>query len=204
MGLKLSKPAFKDRVEETLIIRCRRGDLDAFEELIGRYERNVFNIVYRFAGNYEEAKDWSQEAFVRIYKSLKKFRGKSSFHTWLYRVVTNLCLDQLRKKSKLQLQSLDDPMKSEEGELKRDIPDNKGNPQEIVERKELDEYIQEALEELSEEHRTVIILRDIQGLSYNEIAEVINCSLGTVKSRISRARETLREKLEPYVYEKSG
>jgi len=95
-------------------------------------------------------------------------------------------------------------MKSEEGELKRDISDNKGNPQEIVERKELDEYIQKALEELSEEHRTVIILRDIQGLSYNEIAEVINCSLGTVKSRISRARETLREKLEPYVYEKSG
>jgi RNA polymerase sigma-70 factor (ECF subfamily) len=175
--------------ERELIGRCQAGDQSAFEELLAGYERLIYNLTFRYFGNHHDASDVGQDAMVRIYQKIKEFNGRSSFKTWLYRVVSNLCLDELRRR-KHQVASLE-----EYRELGYEPASASPNPEETAESMERSRLIQELLTSLSVEHRTILILKDIEGLEYNEIAQVLGCGIGTVKSRLSRAREAFRRQL---------
>ncbi|MDI3533885.1 MAG: polymerase sigma-70 factor, subfamily [Thermosediminibacterales bacterium] len=182
--------------EQQLIKKCQEGNLQAFSKLVKLYEKKVFNIAYRMLGDYEEAGDVSQEVFLRIYKSIESFKGNSSLATWIYRVTTNMCIDQLRRKKGKQIYSLDEPIETDYGKLYPEAPDASDTPEEQVLKKDVQKLIKKSLEKLPEEQRIVIVLRDIQGFSYNDIAEITGCSLGTVKSRINRGRKALKDIIE--------
>lgn len=182
--------------DEPLVERAKRGDMSAFELLVDRYERRVYNLAYRLMGNHEDASDTAQEAFIRVFQSLPEFRGDASFSTWLTKITTNLCLDELRRRKRQQAQtSLDEPYETEDGEVGRQVAAEGDGPERSLERKELQLVVQQGIQSLSEEYRSVVVLRDMQGLSYVEIADITGLSLGTVKSRLNRARQQLKEKL---------
>ncbi|MDD2481440.1 MAG: sigma-70 family RNA polymerase sigma factor [Lutispora sp.] len=193
-------------MEKLLVAKSKKGNLDAFEELISAYERKAYNIAYRMMGNEEDAKDMAQEAFIKIYKSIQNFREESSFSTWLYRIVTNVCLDELRKRKKDKLVPLELSIETEKGTAIVELSAERETPEDIYERVEKRHLIQNAISSLGEDYKTVIILRDIQGFGYEEIATMLNCSLGTIKSRINRARNLLKEKLryQLELYEKKS
>lgn len=177
--------------EEKLIKKCQKGDIDAFETLISSYEKIAYNIALKMLKNREDAMDISQEAFIKVYKSIDKFNFKSSFSTWLYRIVVNTCIDHLKKKKKVY--SIDSTVETQNGEIHTEIPDTTNNPEQLMEKKLTKELVHRSINELSETHKVVIVLRDIQGFSYEEISQIIGCSQGTVKSRISRARSALKK-----------
>ncbi|MDD2401797.1 MAG: sigma-70 family RNA polymerase sigma factor [Clostridia bacterium] len=178
-----------------LIVKSKDGDLEAFEELVCLYERKIYTTAYRMMGNYHDANDFAQEAFLRAFQSIRTFRGESSFLTWMCRIVTNICRDELRKKYNISVESLDKQLILGDMEIKRQIPSSDPGPDEMYENKELQEELQVLINTLSPEFRLALILRDIQGFSYEEIAEQLECSMGTVKSRINRARKYLKKKL---------
>lgn len=177
-------------IELKLVQRVVSGDTEAFSSLVLAYEKQVFNIALRMVGNREDAEDISQESFIKAYNSLSNFRGDASFSSWLFRIVSNTCLDHLRKIKNRQTLSLSTENEDEETE-EYDIADDSFSPEELLEKRLTKESIQRGLEELSEEHRTVLVLREIQGLSYDEIAQMLEIESGTVKSRIARARKKL-------------
>lgn len=181
--------------EDELVARSRDGDIDAFEELVSRYERKIYTIAYRLIGNYDDADDLTQEAFLRAFKSIKNFRGEASFQTWMCRIVTNVCRDEMRKRKRVVFESLDETITLCDGEVQKQIASSEPGPSELYERKEAQETIQKYINSLSPDFRVALVLRDIQGYSYEEIAQQLQCSLGTVKSRISRARNNLKNKL---------
>lgn len=172
--------------EEELLLQSREGNLAAFEELVTRYERKVYSIAYRFMGSREDAADMAQEAFLRLYKSLSKYRGDASFSTWLYHIVANICRDELRKRGKITVVVLED-----------NFPPGNGSeyPEGIVMGREEHQYLNNLILQLPDEYRVVVVMREIMGFSYEEIAGVLNCSLGTVKSRLSRSRKLLRDRI---------
>lgn len=181
-----------------LVRRCKEGDREAFDQLVRQCQARIFNTAYRLLGDYEDARDATQDAFIRAYRAIKKFKGNASFYTWLYRIVINLCYKRLRSKHYRQRRrtvSLDEPILTKEGQVLRSIASHTISPREAMERKEIQEAIQSAINSLKRGHRTVIILRDIEDLSYREIAQILRCSIGTVKSRLHRARSLLRERL---------
>jgi RNA polymerase sigma-70 factor (ECF subfamily) len=169
------------------------GSQDAFQELVERHQGKVYNIAYRMLGNVEDAQDLTQEAFVKVYHALADFRGDSTFSTWLYRIVTNLCYDYLRRNRPTY--SLNEPLQTETGELHRQLPTAEDGPEEITEQKELQRLLQKLINTLPEQQRSVLVLREFRGLTYEEIALTLECSLGTVKSRLFRARNSLKERL---------
>jgi RNA polymerase sigma-70 factor (ECF subfamily) len=176
--------------ELAVIRRVQRGDANAFEYLVAAYEKNVYNLALRMTGNPEDAEDMAQEAFLKAYSSLDSFRGDSKFSVWLYRIVSNVCLDFLRKQKKRQSFSLsmeDDD--GEEGEL--ELPDLRRLPEDELEKKLTRDAVQRGLAQLPEDARQILLLREIQGLSYEEIGEALGLEPGTVKSRIFRARKKL-------------
>lgn len=179
--------------DEDLVNRSKNGDVDAFEELVTRYERKIYTIAYRLMGNYDDASDLTQEAFLRAFQAIKNFRGEASFLTWMCRIATNVCRDELRKRYRVQIESLDETITLNDGEISKQIAASDPGPADLYERKELQEKIQSMINTLSPDFRLALVLRDIQGLSYEEIAEQLNCSLGTVKSRINRARNHIKE-----------
>jgi len=187
------------RAEETLVQACQRdGNPAAFEELVTRYEKKVYNLAYRLTGNHNDACDVAQEAFVRVYTRIGDFRGDAAFSTWLYRIVCNAGKDQLRQRRRRRAVSLDAGSKprGEAGGGPRQVPDTNPGPDEAIEKRETQHEVHLALQELSPDHRRIIVLRDLQGLGYDEISQVLGLSLGTVKSRLSRARRSLRQVLE--------
>lgn len=182
--------------DKELIKRSQQGDIEAFEQLISKYQQKVYNIAYRLIGNTHDAGDLAQEALIKVFKSIKSFRGDASFSTWLYHIVTNVCRDELRKRSRCQTSFLDEPLViGEEGEITKQIADVSNLPENALEKKELEAYLQELINGLNPEYRMVILLREILGYSYEEIALNLNISLGTVKSRLNRARGYLKEKI---------
>ncbi|HWR60142.1 MAG TPA: sigma-70 family RNA polymerase sigma factor [Clostridia bacterium] len=183
-------------LEKLLVKKSQSGDIEAFELLISSYDKRAYNIAYRIMGNEEDAKDMAQEAMLRVYRSIKDFKGQSSFSTWLYRIVTNVCLDELRRRKNDRHVSIDSTIKTEDGELHIELCSDKETPEAAYERVEQRELIKEAIRELNDEYRSVIVLRDVQGFSYEEISGMLECSLGTVKSRINRARTMLRDRLK--------
>lgn len=184
-------------LDELLVERAKRGDVEAFEQLISQYQRKVYNQAYRLTGNYEDASDIAQEAFLRVYSSLPEFRGDSSFATWLNRIVGNACLDELRKRKRQRVASLDEPVFTDEGEMDRQlaVADTADGPEQALERVEVQRAVQQSIHALDEEYRVVVVMRDLQGYSYNEIADMLGINLGTVKSRLNRARAALQKKL---------
>lgn len=181
--------------EQHLLERSRAGDVAAFEELIEAYQKKVFNLACRIVGNYDDAADLAQEALIRIFRSIANFRGQSSFSTWIYRITTNVCLDEIRKRKNARMLSLDEEIHTDDGEMKRQIMSDEPLPDEIAEREELRSLVSDAIQSLPEDQRLVITLRDLQGLSYEEISKILDCPGGTVKSRINRARQALKNVL---------
>ena len=172
---------------EDLVRRVKDGDKAAFEELVTLHQRGVYTLALRHTGNHDDALDISQEAFFRAYKGLPHFNGESAFSTWLYRLTVNVCIDHLRK-SKRRRVSLFSEM--EDGVM--EIPDTSRLPEDAAEFEDLKTALSDALGILPEKYRLVFILRAVNGLSYEEIAEVLDIEEGTVKSRLSRARDKLR------------
>ncbi len=194
--------------DTALITRCQERDPTAFNEIVTRYKQKIFNYVYRMTGDNEEAEDVTQDVFLKMYISLPSFRSEASITTWLYRIAGNLCIDRFRKRSRREnalggeMMSLDAGEASGEsgtGRSALEIADTAAEPLHMLGRRELDQHIQSALAKLPEKMRAVVILHDIEGLAYEEIAVVENCPLGTVKSRLFNARMQLRKLLTPYL-----
>lgn len=181
-----------ERSEAHLVERAREGELDAFNLLVERYERPLYNLCLRMLSSPQPAEDATQEAFISAYRSLESFHG-GSFKAWLLRIGSNACYDEMRRQRSRPSRSLDAPI----GEYERtiDVPDAGPTPEESAENVELGDVLREAIAGLPPDQRLAIILRDVQGLDYEEIAEATNANLGTVKSRINRARSRLRKVL---------
>ena len=184
-----------DLKERELIRRAKQGDMLAFEELILQHEKIVYNLALRMMNHSEDAQDISQEVFLKAYRSLQNFDERSAFSTWLYRITHNTCIDEMRKRKGKQSYSLEEELESADGSLQRQVADAGDTPEESLMRKEQKSEILQALDTLSEEHKAAIILRDVKGMAYEEIAEILELSLGTVKSRISRARNQLKTEI---------
>lgn len=178
-----------------------RNDASAFDEVVGRYKNKVYSYVCRMIGGDQDAEDLTQEVFIRMYVSLGSFRSQSSLSTWLFRIAGNICIDHYRRNRKHQniAYSLDEPVESDDSPQAREVPDTTYDPQRIFEQGEMNTQIEQALMRLPDKLRAVIILHDIEGLQYDQIAEVVGCPLGTVKSRLFNARMQLRERLTPYI-----
>lgn len=179
------------REQETAIVRkVLGGDANAFETLVLEYEKNVYNIALRMTGNSEDAADMTQEAFIKAYNSLQSFRGDSKFSVWLYRIVSNVCLDFLRSRNRRPTVSLS--VEDDDGEdAQLDVADESQSPELLLDRKLTRESVRRGLDSLPPDYRQILLLREIQGLSYDEIAQALGLEVGTVKSRIFRARKRL-------------
>ncbi|MDF2949476.1 MAG: polymerase, sigma-24 subunit, subfamily [Sedimentibacter sp.] len=182
--------------EQWLVEQSRNGNVDAFEELIKDYKKSAYNIALRVLRNVEDAEDASQEALIKVYKNIQNFNMQSTFKVWMYRIVVNTCLDFKRKKI-INAVSIDENIDlGGNNEIHREIADDSGNPDVLVEKNFNNKLVNDAVNKLDDEYKTIIVLRDIQGFSYSEIAEILSCNLGTVKSRLNRARKSLKEILE--------
>jgi len=179
--------------EQALIQAARRGDLEAFNRLVLEYQSLAYNVAYRILGDADAAADATQDAFLSAYQGISRFRG-GSFRAWILRIVTNACYDQLRAKQRRPTASLE-ALLVKDASPGVSFADQKESPEEYALRQELSRVIQAGIQTLTPEQRVALVLSDVQGLSYQEIAEVMRVSLGTVKSRISRARAKLRDYL---------
>ena len=179
------------REQEAAIVRkVLGGDANAFETLVLEYEKNVYNIALRMTGTSEDAADMTQEAFIKAYNSLQSFRGDSKFSVWLYRIVSNVCLDFLRSKNRRPTVSLS--VEDDDGEdAQLDVADESQSPELLLDRKLTRDSVRRGLDSLPPDYRQILLLREIQGLSYDEIAQALSLEVGTVKSRIFRARKRL-------------
>jgi len=176
--------------DDALVRAAQNGDLGAFEELVARHRDKIYGRAYSMMRNEDEALDLSQEAWVKGWQRLRQFQGESGFATWMTRIVINLCLDRLRKLKRLQAESIED-MDEESGGVERQMPVVTTNPTEGLERAELRKKIDEALARLSHEHRTVLVLHEFEEMDYKEIARTMDCSTGTVMSRLFYARRKM-------------
>ena len=186
--------------DTVLVERVKQGSSEAFEELVRRYEHKVYNITYRMLGSPEDAREAQQEAFLRAYRFLPKFEAKSSFYTWLYRIATNVSLTKLRRRKEPRTVSLDEPL-GEDGSGSLEIPDEVHTPQTEFKRRRLREAIQKAVDELPPDYRSVVVLRDMEGMPNEEVSESLGISVPAVKSRLHRGRMMLRERLARYMAE---
>jgi RNA polymerase sigma-70 factor (ECF subfamily) len=176
--------------ERALVRSAQQGDMAAFEELVARHRDKIYARAYSMMKNEEEAIDLSQEAWVKGWQRLKQFQGESSFGTWMTRIVINLCLDQLRKHKRQRAESIE-AMDEESGGVERQMPVVTVNPTAGLERRELRQRIDKAMSQLSYEHRTVLVLHEFEEMEYKEIAKTMECSIGTVMSRLFYARRKL-------------
>jgi len=189
---------------EVLIRKSQNDDLAAFEQLVNLYQQRVYSLSYQLAGNHADAQDLAQEVFIKAYLAIKGFRNEADFGTWLHRITVNLWLNMKRRQNLVPVVSLDEPVQTPEGEVYREVAAAGGDPEQFIEDREFSDCVRLALDELSSDHKAALILRDIEGYSYEEMAAILNCSLGTVKSRLSRARQLLRQKVELIVQEAEG
>ncbi|RMH44881.1 MAG: sigma-70 family RNA polymerase sigma factor [Deltaproteobacteria bacterium] len=190
----------EDAGDRELVDRARDGDADAFRVLFERYRRRAYAAAYGMLHNADDALDVVQEAFIKAHRHLGTFQGNASFYTWLYRIVMNLCIDHIRRRKRARHVDFDDAIGHDEADapvgeealLPRMLD---GNPQRNLARRQVREYIAEALETLSDNHRAVIILRELEGMSYEEMAQAMQCAKGTIMSRLFHARRNLQKRL---------
>lgn len=192
--------------DKELVRQFKKGDKSAFEALVRRHQRRVFNLVFRVCRHPDEANDLTQEVFVRVYKKLHTFEERSAFTTWLYQVAVNHAKNRLKylgRRHYYQSESLDKPIEGSENTMTRQIESTDLGPDQLLAGAQIQKIVQEKLSELADDQKMVVIMRDIQGLDYEEIAEITGLALGTVKSRIHRGRVELKKKLEFLVKEGS-
>lgn len=192
------------RADADLVARARDGDVRAFGEIVDKYQSKVYGILYRMTSDPEAVNDLGQEVFLKALTALDsfQFRGDASFRTWLYRIAVNVAINELRRRKrqrKIEGVSLDDTMDTEDGEIGRAIPDHSAIPEEVAMRRETQVEVQRVVRMLSEHHRVVLTLVDLEGLSYEEAAATMACSVGTLKSRLSRARGAFKDRYERFM-----
>lgn len=181
-----------------LVRRSQEGDTAAFNELVTRYRQRIYAMAYQMTRNEQDAWDLAQDAFVRAWKSIDRFRGDSSFYTWIYRIVSNVTIDALRKKQGRSETEFDDSLAGLQGidVRARTVPGGTASPDENIRQKEIGSRISEAMEKLSPEHRAVLVMKEIEGLQYHEIAQAVGCEIGTVMSRLFYARKKMQAQLK--------
>jgi RNA polymerase sigma-70 factor (ECF subfamily) len=187
-----------------LVTAAKKGDLEAFSELVKRYDRNVFRIAQHITHNEEDAQDVVQEAFLKAYQNLEQFQGNSKFYTWLVRIAVNEALMKLRRRRSDKTVSLDEDVVTDEGTMPREVADWSPNPEQLYGQSELGDILKKTIQGLPPGFRTVFVLRDVEGLSTEETAEMLGLSVPAVKSRLLRARLQLRERLAKYFKSKKG
>jgi RNA polymerase sigma-70 factor (ECF subfamily) len=186
--------------DHELLAAIRDGDEAAFQEIVRRYRNPITNFVYRMIDDYERAVELAQETFIRVYTSASRYQANYSFSTYIYRIATNLAISELRRRKRRKVVSLFSPFKNDDGEaIEIDPPDANPLQDEALIERERRTAVARAITSLPEKYRAAIVLRDVEGLSYDRIAEVLKLSEGTVKSRINRARNLLKEKLSAYI-----
>lgn len=190
--------------EMALVHAAKRGDVGAFEQLVKRYDRNVFRIAQHITQNREDAEDVVQDAFLKAYENLERFQENSKFYTWLVRIAVNESLMKLRKRRTAKTVSLDEDVQTEEDSVPREVADWAPNPEQLYDQAELKDILARTVQGLPASFRTVFVLRDVEGLSTEETAEALDLSVPAVKSRLLRARLQLRERLNKYFRKKSA
>ena len=187
--------------DTVLVLRCQEDDCEAFDEIVARYKDGIYNYIRRMISNRDDAEDLAQEVFVRAFGAIKSFRREANLRTWLYRIATNLCVDKYRRAAlERQLIAPSQREQSGNGESRPvELPDSTHDPRRVFERTELQTEVHKALSRLPEKLRAAVLLYDLEGMSYDEIAETVGCPVGTVKSRLFNARVQLRHLLRPYV-----
>ena len=190
--------------ESVLVDAARNGDVGAFEQLVRRYDRNVFRIAQHITQNREDAEDVVQDAFLKAFQNLGQFQGQSKFYTWLVRIAVNEALMRLRRRRPERTVSLDEDVKTEEDSIPREVADWSPNPEQLYSQAELKDILSKTIQGLSPGFRTVFVLRDVEALSTEETAEALNLSIPAVKSRLLRARLQLRERLNKYFKRRNG
>jgi len=182
-----------------IVARCRKGNIEAFGTLVEKYQKKMLNVAYRMVGDYQEACEVTQEAFLSAYRAIKKFRGEASFSTWMTGIVLNQArnrLKQIKTRSQYEGRSLNEPVETAEGSVSQDPPSGELNAAEQMEKKDAETAVRDCIRSLDPEFREVLVLRDIQEYSYEEIRDILKIPEGTVKSRLFRAREILKERLK--------
>ncbi|HYE25716.1 MAG TPA: sigma-70 family RNA polymerase sigma factor [Clostridia bacterium] len=198
---KVGEPAS----DETLLVQAaKNGDVTAFEDLVRRYDRNVFRIAQHITQNREDAEDVVQDAFLKAYQNLGQFQGQSKFYTWLVRIAVNEALMRLRRRRPERMVSLDEDVKTEEDSMPREVADWAPNPEQLYTQAELKDILSKTIQGLPPSFRTVFVLRDVEGLSTEETANALDLSVPAVKSRLLRARLQLRERLTKYFKKRDG
>jgi RNA polymerase sigma-70 factor, ECF subfamily len=190
--------ASTDADDQHLVKAAQAGDRRAFQALYQRYERKVFAVAYGFLRNQEDALDVLQEAFIKVHRYLPNFEGQSSFYTWLYRIVANLCIDHLRRSGRKRDVEFDDRLRHDgqnQGSANLGSLTALGDPSAAVKNKEILAAVQDSLGKLSDKHRAVIVMRELQGLSYADMAKAMSCSKGTIMSRLFHARRNMQKLL---------
>lgn len=186
--------------DEDLVAKSQRGDMEAFRILIERHEKGIYNLAYRMLKNVEDAKDAAQEIFLKVFASLRGFRGESSFATWLYRIATNECINRLRRPSFLSLDELRREYEDERNPIEPpQLIDTSPLPEELAESHEIQQLVHKAMDELPDHYRLVVTLRHLRELSYNEMAAALDLPVGTVKTYLFRAKKILKAKLQRFV-----
>jgi len=200
----IQKRVGEDTSELALVQAAKKGDLEAFSDLVKRYDRNVFRIAQHITHNEEDAQDVVQEAFLKAYQNLDQFQGNSKFYTWLVRIAVNEALMKLRRRRTDRTVSIDEDVETEEGTMPREVADWSPNPEQLYGQSELSDILKKTIQGLPPGFRTVFVLRDVEGLSTEETAEMLGLSIPAVKSRLLRARLQLRERLAKYFKSKRG
>ena len=196
--LDTKRRAEQKAIDLELVAQAKDGDRRAFGRLVETYQRRVYALAYGILRNREDAWDAAQEAFVKAYKSLEKFEGNAAFYTWIYRITYNVAIDHLRSRSRKEVADLPESRMVDEA-LRRAGQAPTGDPDKETHRRELKAVLSKAMAKLSEKHRAIIVLREIEGLTYEEMAEVLDISKGTVMSRLFHARKNLQTLMQPYV-----
>jgi RNA polymerase sigma-70 factor (ECF subfamily) len=184
--------------DEELVQRCARGDREAFNQLVIKYQKKVYSVAYRFVGDSEEANDLAQEIFTAAYQNLKSFRGDSKFSTWLFQIATNRGKNRFKylKRRGFFTNKGSSETDDEGDQSQRAFPDQSASPEDLLSGNQIRQAVLDAIDELEPDHREIVILRDIEGFSYEEIARMLNLPEGTTKSRLHRARMVVKEKLK--------
>jgi len=191
------------KIQKEVIENCKAGDEKAFTEIVLHRQKRVFNIAYRMLGNSEEAKDLAQEVFISVFESIKDLKEEIKFDAWLTQVTLNHCRNRwkyLKRRQYFSSDSLDDPVETEDGSVPRAITDPSDNPEILLEKKMIQQLIQRGLLELKEDQRELLVLRDLQGFSYEEMGDTLGLPEGTIKSKLHRARMDLKEVLERFTH----
>jgi len=194
---RVASPESED--EMPLVRRAQKGDLQAYDQLVRRYQERIYATVYHMTANHEDANDLAQEAFIKAFRALKSFKGGSSFYTWVYRIAVNKTINFLKQRKNKAQMSLDDLDVNAEHDPALIALISDKTPRREINLSELQERLNTALQKLSEPHRMVVILHDVQGLSHEEIAKIMECNVGTVRSRLFYARQQLQAHLSDYL-----